>query len=133
MYTITDLSKMFHLSASTLRYYEKIGLLENVNHKDRYHRTYDQSHIDQLKAIECFKQALLPLSEIKAFFEYEKNIASNAGMMLDMMKEQEKHTLEAIKDLKIGLAHIQKKIRYYTLVKDAVESRNEIPLWEDIK
>ena len=38
-YTITDLSKMFNLPASTIRYYEKIGLLENVEHKNS-HRFY---------------------------------------------------------------------------------------------
>ena len=31
-YTITDMAKQFNLPASTIRYYEKIGLLENVEH-----------------------------------------------------------------------------------------------------
>ncbi len=32
IYSITELSKQFNLPASTIRYYEKIGLLENVEH-----------------------------------------------------------------------------------------------------
>ena len=73
-YSITDLSKKFNLPASTIRYYEKIGLLENVEHVNSYRRIYNDSHIDRLNAIECFKKALLPLDEIKLFFAYEKNM-----------------------------------------------------------
>ena len=100
-YTITELSKMFHLPASTLRYYEKIGLLENVEHVNSYRRVYDESHVDRLNAIECFKKALLPLDEIKAFFTYEKDLVANSEKILDMMKTQEEKTLETMKDLHI--------------------------------
>ena len=57
-YSISDLSKKFDLPASTIRYYEKIGLLENVEHANSYRRVYNDSHIDRLNAIECFKKAL---------------------------------------------------------------------------
>ena len=77
-YSITDLSKRFDLPASTIRYYEKIGLLENVEHANSYRRVYNDSHIDRLNAIECFKKALLPLDEIKRFFTYEKNMKANS-------------------------------------------------------
>ena len=60
-YSITDLSKKFDLPASTIRYYEKIGLLENVEHANSYRRVYNDSQIDRLNAIECFKKALLHL------------------------------------------------------------------------
>ena len=81
-YSITDLSKKFDLPASTIRYYEKIGLLENVEHINS-HRFYDDSHVDRLNAIECFKKALLPLDEIRLFFTYEKDMKSNADKILN--------------------------------------------------
>ena len=40
-YSIKELSKMFHLPPSTIRYYEKIGLLENVEHINGYRRVYN--------------------------------------------------------------------------------------------
>ena len=93
-YSITDLSKKFDLPASTIRYYEKIGLLENVEHANSYRRVYNDSHIDRLNAIECFKKALLPLDEIKRFFTYEKNMKANSDKILEMMKNQEAKTIE---------------------------------------
>ena len=130
-YTITDLSKKFDLPASTIRYYEKIGLLENVEHINS-RRSYDDSHVDRLNAIECFKKALLPLDEIRLFFTYEKDMASNADKILDMMKDQEAKTLDAIDALQAGLTHLNKKILFYSLVSESVKNNSPLPRWEDV-
>lgn len=131
-YSITDLSKKFDLPASTIRYYEKIGLLENVEHANSYRRVYNDSHIDRLNAIECFKKALLPLDEIKCFFTYEKNMKANSDKILEMMKNQEAKTIESIEALQTGLDHLQKKIRFYTLVNEAVKNNTPMPSWNDV-
>ncbi|HKM33998.1 MAG TPA: MerR family transcriptional regulator [Lachnospiraceae bacterium] len=131
-YTITELSKMFYLPTSTIRYYEKIGLLENVEHVNSYRRVYNESHVDRLNAIECFKKALFPLDKIKAFFTYEKDMVANSEKILDMMKTQEEKTLETMKDLEAGLTHLQKKIRYYSLVNEAIKNDSQLPNWNDL-
>ena len=131
-YSITDLSKKFDLPASTIRYYEKIGLLENVEHANSYRRVYNDSHIDRLNAIECFKKALLPLDEIKRFFTYEKNMKANSDKILEMMKKQEVKTIESMETLQTGLDHLQKKIRFYTLVNEAVKNNTPMPSWNDV-
>ena len=131
-YSISDLSKRFDLPASTIRYYEKIGLLENVEHANSYRRVYNDSHIERLNAIECFKKALLPLDEIKRFFTYEKNMKANSDKILEMMKNQEAKTLESMEALQTGLDHLQKKIRFYTLVNEAVKNNTPMPSWDDV-
>ncbi len=131
-YSITDISKMFDLPASTIRYYEKIGLLENVEHVNSYRRVYDDTHVDRLNAIECFKKALLPLDEIKLFFSYEKDMASNSEKILEMMKKQEIKTLKSMEELEAGLSHLQKKIRFYTMVNEAVQNNSPLPRWDDV-
>ena len=131
-YSITDLSKKFNLPASTIRYYEKIGLLENVEHANSYRRVYNDSHIDRLNAIECFKKALLPLDEIKRFFTYEKNMKENSDKILEMMKNQKAKTIESMEALQAGLDHLQKKIRFYTLVNEAVKNNTPMPSWDDV-
>ena len=74
-----------------------------------YHRIYTDEHIDRLSAIECFKKARLPLSDIKKFFEYEKDIEANSDNILTMMRQQEEQTQAEIDSLLSGLAHLQKK------------------------
>ncbi len=130
-YTITDLSKKFSLPASTIRYYEKIGLLENVEHVNS-RRLYNDSHIDRLYAIECFKKALLPLDKIRLFFTYEKDMEANADKILAMMNAQEAKTLESLETLQAGLIHLQKKIRFYTMVSESLKNKSPLPKWEDV-
>ena len=132
MYSIKDISQKFGLPASTIRYYEDIGLLENVNHINGYKREYDDSHIERLNAIECFKKARLPLEEIKQFFEYEKDIKANSSNILNMMKNQEKKTKEELKNLNAGLEHISKKIKYYSEVDKAIKNDLNIPRWDEV-
>lgn len=132
MHSIKDMSEKFGIPASALRYYEEIGLLENVDHENGYHRIYDDSHVDRLNAIECFKKARLPLKEIKKFFEYETDMRANSMKILEMMENQKKKTEHELENLKAGLAHIEKKIKYYTAVDEAVKSGKEIPSWGDV-
>ena len=132
MYSIKDISEKFNLPASAIRYYEEIGLLENVEHKNGYHRIYDESHVDRLNAIECFKKARLPLKEIKLFFEYEKDMKNNSQKIVEMMNAQKKETEKEIKNLKAGLAHLEKKIKYYSIVDEAVKSGKKIPSWQEV-
>ena len=132
MYSIKDMSEKFNLPASAIRYYEQIGLLENVEHKNGYHRIYDESHVDRLNAIECFKKARLPLKEIKLFFEYEKDMKNNSQKIVEMMNAQKKETEKEIKNLKAGLAHLEKKIKYYTMVDKAVKEGKKIPSWSEV-
>ncbi len=132
MYTISEISKMFSIPTSTIRYYEQIGLLENVEHVNNYHRVYTQDHVDKLHAIECFKKATLPLDDIRTFFQYEKDMATNSTLILDMMKNQEKKTKQAIASLEAGLAHVQLKVRYYTMVDEAVKTGKPIPDWSAV-
>lgn len=132
MYSIKDMSEKFNLPASAIRYYEEIGLLENVEHKNGYHRIYDESHVDRLNAIECFKKARLPLKEIKLFFEYEKDMKNNSQKIVEMMNAQKKESEKEIKNLKAGLAHLEKKIKYYSIVDEAVKSGKKIPSWQEV-
>ena len=60
-YTIREMSERFGLPASTLRYYEEIGLLTDVIHTESKKRIYTQQHINCMTAILCFKRTGLPI------------------------------------------------------------------------
>lgn len=39
---------------------------------------------------------------------------------------------ESLEALQAGISHLQKKIRYYTLVNDAVKNKKVLPKWEEV-
>lgn len=131
-YTIRQLSQKYQLPASTLRYYEEIGLLINVLHTDKGARIYNEEHIARLDGILCLKRTGLPIAKIQEFYRFEADIANHTDDILAMMTEQEAAILKQMAELSSDLAHIREKVQYYTEVKKALENGEPQPLWEDV-
>lgn len=72
-YTIKEISEKTGLPHSTLRYYEKIGLLTDVIHKNNK-RIYTEEHLRRVEGIQCFKNTNLPIKKILEFYRYEENL-----------------------------------------------------------
>ena len=69
-YSIGEVSEMLNISISTLRYYDKEGLLPLVNRTSGNIRVFDEADIECLKMIECLKTTGMQLKDIKTFFEW---------------------------------------------------------------
>lgn len=132
MYTIQQLSSMLHVPSSTLRYYEEIGLLENVKRNDQNQRIYDESHITRLNGIHCFKRTGMSISKMLDFYKYEINLDTNIDDILNLVKEHETEILEKIKSMEMDLVHIREKTRYYSAIKQAIEDKSPLPCWDDV-
>ena len=53
-YSIREVSAKFNLPASTLRYYEEVGILTDIPRNSSGKRIYLEKHINRLKTICCF-------------------------------------------------------------------------------
>ena len=62
--TIGEISQEIGLSADTLRYYEKIGLLPNVPRDNSGKRNYDENFINWIKFIQTLKNSGMSLNDI---------------------------------------------------------------------
>ena len=67
MYTIGQVSEMFHLPVSTLRYYDKEGLFPNLKRESGI-RKFNDHELEALRMIECLKASGLEIKDIKQFF-----------------------------------------------------------------
>lgn len=61
---ITKFSELTTLTAHTLRYYEKLGLLTNISRNSSGHRCYSQADIDWVTFINRLKETGMPLEQI---------------------------------------------------------------------
>ena len=66
MYTIGQVSEMFGLPVSTLRYYDKEGLFPELNRTSGI-RQFSENEIEALRVIECLKKTGLQIKDIKQF------------------------------------------------------------------
>ena len=67
MYTISQVSAMFSLPVSTLRYYDKEGFFPNLERKGNI-RYFSNNELEALRIIECLKKSGLEIKDIKQFF-----------------------------------------------------------------
>ena len=67
--TITEISKNFHISTRTLRYYEQIGLLQSTKKDDYAYRTYDEAAVLRLQQIVVLRKLRIPLKQIVTLLE----------------------------------------------------------------
>ncbi len=132
-YSITEVCKLYSLNASTLRYYEEIGLLKDVARSQSGHRIYTDAHIGTLHAISCFKKAGMSISEIQLFFNYENDIHNNIDNMNSLLNERGQRILDDFEELFESYKHILKKIDFYNHINDAIKSGMDMPSWDSFE
>ena len=93
MYTIGQVSEMFHLPISTLRYYDKEGFFPNLVRKGNI-RYFSDNELEALRIIECSKQSGLEIKDIKQFFEWVTEGSSSYAKR----KELFEHRKAAVKE-----------------------------------
>lgn len=75
-YKISELGKKFHLSRSTLLYYDRIGLLPASIRTETAYRLYSEEDMDKLERICFFREMGLSLSEIATLLEKDNSNTS---------------------------------------------------------
>lgn len=133
VYTISEVSKMFDLPVSTLRYYEDEGILTSVGRTSTNQRIYYEMHINRLRSICCFKRTGMSIAQLKDFFNFEMDEDNSIDDMIALLECQKKSVEDKLKELNADYEHVQKKISFYTDVKKAIENDQPKPNWHDYK
>ena len=123
MYTIGQVSEMFNLPISTLRYYDKEGLFPEIKRTSGI-RKFDEKEIEALRMIECLKKSGMEIKDIKQFMEWCSQGNQTYEQRLKLFLKQ-KETVEAeIRRMQKALDMIRFKCWYYELaITDGNEER----------
>ena len=93
MYTIGQVSEMFGLPISTLRYYDKQGLFPEMERVSGI-RKFRDTELEALRVIECLKKSGLEIKDIKQFMDWCVKGASTYSQRKALFEKQ-RETLEA--------------------------------------
>lgn len=111
--TIAEVAKKYGLTADTLRYYEKIGLLTNVPRTAKGIRNYDDAVCKRIEFIKCMRNSgveIEALSEYISLFEQGKETVTARKKILEEQKEK---LLEKQKNIANTLEKLNYKINLY--------------------
>lgn len=132
MYTIGQVSALFGLPISTLRYYDKQGLFPGMARESGI-RKFSDRELEALRVIECLKKSGLEIRDIKQFMDWCVAGPSTYPQRKALF-EQQKKTVEAqIKHLERVLDMLKFKFWYYEqAIQDGNEDRLQGMLPDDL-
>ena len=121
MYTIGQVSEMYNLPISTLRYYDKEGFFPNLMRKGNI-RYFSDVELEAIRIIECLKQSGLEIKEIKQFFQWVVEGPSSYEKRKELFETRKATVEDEIKAMEKTLALLKFKCLYYeTAIKDGNE------------
>ncbi len=118
-HTIGEAAEKMNLSAHTLRYYDKEGLLPFVERTENGVRVFKDSDFEWLSIIECLKQTGMPLKDIKQYVDWCLEGDCTLRQRYDMFLERRAEVEKQIAQLHKALEKIDYKCRYYETALDA--------------
>lgn len=121
MYTIGQVSKMFGLPISTLRYYDKQGLFPNMVRESGI-RKFSDAEIEVLRVIECLKKSGLEIKDIKRFMDWCAMGPSTYSLRKELFEKQKKTVEAEIQRMNHVLDMLKFKCWYY---EQAIQDGNE--------
>ena len=123
MYTIGKVAKMFNLSISTLRYYDKEGLFPGMERKSGIRQFSDQE-IEALRIIECLKASGLEIRDIRQFMAWCVEGPSTYAQRRELFETRRKAVEAEMEALQKTLDMLKFKCWYYdTAIRDGSKER----------
>lgn len=121
-YSIGQVAEKLNLPSSTIRYYDKEGLLPFIERKNSGVRVFSESDLGMLAIIECLKNTGMPIKDIKQFSIWCAEGDTTLKQRYDMFLERKRIVEEQMAELERSMKTIEHKCHYY---KTALEAGTE--------
>ncbi|WP_440896640.1 MerR family transcriptional regulator [Amphibacillus sp. Q70] len=118
-YSISDVAKKLNLTISTLRYYDREGLIPFVERTANGTRVFKDSDIDLLKVVQCLKSSGMAIKDIKTFIEWASAGDSTLQQRYDLFIGQKAVVEKQMEELEKTLDLINHKCHYYQVALEA--------------
>jgi DNA-binding transcriptional MerR regulator len=119
LYTVGEVAKKLNISASTLRYYDKEGLLPFLERSSGGIRMFKDEDLSGLQMIECLKKTGMPIKDIKHFMDCCMEGDSTIEERLQIMQAQRDSVIAQISEMQKMLETLNYKCWYYETARDA--------------
>lgn len=112
-FTIQQVAKMTRLSVHTLRYYEKIGLLQGVRRETNGYRLYSEADLAWIHFLIRLRATGMPISGMKRFSDLRALGTSTVKDRRELLEAHQGDIIARLQELQDHLGIIEEKIRYY--------------------
>jgi DNA-binding transcriptional MerR regulator len=112
--TVREASEFTGLSAHTLRYYERIGLIEPVRRNSGGHRRYAQTDLEHLRFLHCLRDTGMPIQRMQEYASLASQGRVTLDARLELLEAHRGDVQARIQELEDKLAIIDAKIKRFS-------------------
>ena len=117
-YTISETAQICGLPDSTLRYYERIGLIERINRDtSSKQRVYSQDDVDHLTMIACLSATGMSIADMRSYLSNRRMGADKAREQAELLTTQRDHLAHEIEQITARIRYVEAKIAYWHAVE----------------
>ena len=113
--TIQQMAQATGLSAHTLRYYERAGLMIEHVRRDEGdgYRSYSHQHVAWIEFLKRLRATGMPIRDIQRYTELLRQGEQTIPERLQQLKQHQSRVEEHLKEVEQHLEAISSKIAYY--------------------
>ena len=112
-YTINQVCKKYNLNASTLRYYEKEGLIDPVKKNKSGIREYTEEDLKRIEFIKCMRSAGLSISVLKEYIKLYNEGVKTRDLRINLLERERISLKSKIEDMEKAYEKLEYKIKLY--------------------
>jgi DNA-binding transcriptional MerR regulator len=126
-YTIKEAAALTGLPASTLRYYESIGVIAPISRgASSGHRVYDEDDLDQLMWVACLAATGMSVGDMRQYVANGQLGPSAAGEQIELLAAQERRLALEAEHIALRQRYVRLKIDYWHAVQAGDDARVEL-------
>lgn len=111
--SIQEVAKLTGLSVHTLRYYERIGLIHEIDRADNSHRRYSMEDVGWIEFLNKLRATGMSIQQMQQYAKLQRqgdiSLLERVEMLRTLQQEAEAHIAEIQEHLKL----IRYKIKFY--------------------
>ncbi len=119
IYTVGEMAKCLGVPSSTLRYYDKEGLLPFVERSSNGIRVFHEKDYEWLQIISCLKKTGMSLKDIRKYISLAMEGDETIDERLELFKNQRKALEAQMAELQCAMDVLNFKCWYYETAKKA--------------
>ena len=106
--TIKEVAEKYDISADTLRYYERVGMIPKVTRRPNGIRDYQESDLGWVELAICMRSAGLPIEVMIEYVKLYKEGDNTIPARLELLQEQ----MNALKEQKAQIESTMERLAY---------------------
>jgi DNA-binding transcriptional MerR regulator len=116
-YTIRSMAERCGMTAHTLRYYERVGLIQPVGRARNGHRRYSEADEAWLKFLHCMRDTNMSIREMQRYAELREQGESTSLQRRKLLEDHQASIAEKITELQKAHDLLTHKISNYKLIE----------------